>query len=170
MPGIYGKVVLVYKNPWWREAGLNGKFESFRGPICFSWDSSNDEQYSVAVFVAGSRATPWHGLSNLKREEVVIEHLAELVGPQLADQARDVLEVHQAEWTKMDHLGGAPTSAMAPNMLRELGSALHAPFGNIHTAGGEAAYEWKGYLEGAVTSGQRAADEIIDGLKPQAYI
>ena len=55
MPG-YAKVVLVYKQPWWREAGLVGKFESFRGPICFSWDSSSDQQYSLATFVAGSRA------------------------------------------------------------------------------------------------------------------
>lgn len=165
MPGIYAKVVLVYKKPWWREAGLNGKFESFRGPICFSWDSSSDTQYSVALFVAGSRAASWHALSQLKREEAIIEHLAELVGPELEKQARNILEIHQAEWTKMEHLGGAPTSSMGPHMLRQLGGALHASFGNIHTAGGEAAYEWKGYLEGAVTSGQRAAGEVIKDLK-----
>jgi monoamine oxidase len=35
-PGIYAKVILTYTKPWWREAGLVGKFTSLVGPIYFS--------------------------------------------------------------------------------------------------------------------------------------
>jgi monoamine oxidase len=33
--------------------------------------------------------------------------------------------------------------------------------GPIHWAGAETATEWAGYMEGAVQSGQRAAEEIL---------
>ncbi|KAF2098754.1 putative mao-A [Rhizodiscina lignyota] len=165
-PGIYAKMVLTYASPWWRHAGLVGKFTSMLGPICFSWETSDEatRQYSLALFIAGRRASEWHALSELAREEAIIEHLATLVGPQLASKARDVLEVNCVEWTKEDFIGGAPTSAMGPGLLNQYGSALREPFGDLHFGGGELAYEWKGYLEGAVTSGQRAASEVIKAL------
>lgn len=169
-PGVYAKMVVSYTSPWWREAGLVGKFTSLLGPICFSWDTSSleDKQYSLAFFIAGDKAASWHTLSELAREEAVIEHLAVLVGPELAEKARDVLEVNYVEWTKQEYIEGAPTSAMGSGLLRKYGSDLRAPFGNVHFAGGELAYEWKGYLEGAITSGQRAAQEVIDLLEPAA--
>jgi monoamine oxidase len=49
-------------------------------------------------------------------------------------------------------------------MLRKYGVALREPFENIHFGGGETAFEWKGYLDGANTSGQRAAKEVVDIL------
>ena len=50
-PGIYAKLILTYASPWWREAGLVGKFESVIGPVCFSWDISDEskKQYSLAI-------------------------------------------------------------------------------------------------------------------------
>jgi monoamine oxidase len=168
-PGVYAKMIVSYTSPWWREAGLVGKFSSLIGPIGFSWDTSSleDKQYSLALFIAGDNAAKWHNLSELAREEAVIEHLATLVGPELADKARDVLEVNYVEWTKEEYIGGAPTCAMGPGLLRKYGSDLRKPFKDIHFAGGELAYEWKGYLEGAITSGQRAASEVIAVLKHQ---
>jgi monoamine oxidase len=117
------------------------------------------------LFVAGDTAAAWHQLSELSREEALIDHLVSFVGPELADKARDVLEVNAVEWTKEAYLDGAPTSAMGPGMLRTYGRALREPFGNLHFAGGETAYEWKGYLEGAITAGKRGAEEVVDALK-----
>ncbi|KAF1812579.1 hypothetical protein P152DRAFT_435833 [Eremomyces bilateralis CBS 781.70] len=166
-PGVYAKMVISYTSPWWRTAGLVGKFSSLLGPICFSWDTSSvpDQQYSLAFFIAGERAAKWHALNALRREEAVIEHLATLVGPELADKVRDVLEVNEVEWTKEEYIGGAPTSTIGPGLLRKYGAELRTPFRDLHFAGGELAFEWKGYLEGAVTSGKRAASEVIDVLK-----
>lgn len=170
LPGIYAKVLLTYANPWWRAIGLMGKFRSQVGPICFSWEVSNfeDKSFTLALFIAGDRATQWYSLSPLKRQQAVIEHLAELVGPDHRRLALDVLEYNAGEWVEEEWMGGAPTSAMPPGYLNKYGEDLRASFKNVHFAGGETAREWKGYLEGALRAGSRAADEVIELLgKPR---
>lgn len=43
----------------------------------------------------------------------------------------------------------------------QYGKALAAPVGRIHWAGAETSSVWNGYMDGAVRSGLRAADEIL---------
>ncbi|OQV06317.1 hypothetical protein CLAIMM_10901 [Cladophialophora immunda] len=172
-PGVYAKMILTYSRPWWRELGLVGKFSSFKGPICFSWDISDEtrKQYSLAMFIAGEIAARWATLNELQRIEAVIDHLAELLGAEHAHLAKDdVLEVNYVNWSEEDYLGGAPTSAMGPGMLSKYGAALRQPFKHIHFAGGETAFEWKGYLEGALRAGSRAADEVIAWAKEEGLM
>ena len=137
--------------------------------ICFSWETIDTslQQYSLAFFIAGDRAAEWHTLDELSREHAILEHLAHLVGPELADEARSPVEVNYVEWSKEPHLGGAPTSSMPPGLLRQHGATLPDPFKLIHFAGGETAFEWKGYLEGALLAGQRAATEVIQAVGPR---
>jgi monoamine oxidase len=52
---------------------------------------------------------------------------------------------------------------MPPGAWIENGSALRAPIGVLHWAGAETASTWNGYMEGAVTSGERAAAEVLAG-------
>lgn len=171
--GNYAKVVLTYPSPWWREAGLVGKFTSLKGPVCFSWELVDHaaNSFNLAIFIAGEREKRWMTLpSDLARHEAIIEHLAHLAcsaceNPALAEKVRDVLEVNMVDWTKEEYICGAPTSYSAPGMLRQYGAQMREPFQDIHFAGGEYAFEWKGYLEGAVRSGQRAAKEVIRIIK-----
>jgi monoamine oxidase len=165
-PGIYAKVIVTYNQPWWRTAGWVGKLTSFKGPIGFSWEISEESMslYALALFIAGDHAARWHALSAPERREAILDHLSELVGEDLADQARVPLEYEYVEWTKEEYIMGGPTSSMGPGMLRKYGAALREPFGSLHFAGTETAYDWKGYLEGAVTAGQRAAREIVAEL------
>ena len=44
------------------------------------------------------------------------------------------------------------------------GPRLREPVGRIHWAGTETATYWNGYMDGAVSSGQRAADELLAEL------
>ncbi|KIY02166.1 uncharacterized protein Z520_02304 [Fonsecaea multimorphosa CBS 102226] len=172
-PGVYAKMILTYRRPWWKELGLVGKFSSFKGPICFSWDISDDtrKQYSLAMFLAGEVAAKWATLNELQRIEAVVGHLAELLGAEHGHLARDdVLEVNYVNWSEEDYLGGAPTSAMGPGLLSRYGAALRQPFQHIHFAGGETAFEWKGYLEGALRAGSRAADEVIAWAKEEGLV
>ncbi|KAI6481542.1 hypothetical protein MCOR11_011332 [Pyricularia oryzae] len=170
-PGIYAKVVLSYRSAWWREARLAGKFTSraAAGPVCFSWDTSDAAagQHSLAVFIAGAKAAAWHALpGDGARVAAVVEHLAALVGGAgpLAEAARDTLRVDFVEWTTEGWLEGAPTASLGPGFLREHGHALREPFGPLHFGGGETAFEWKGYLEGAVRAGERVAQEVEEVL------
>ena len=44
--------------------------------------------------------------------------------------------------------------------MTRFGRALREPCGRIHWAGTETAVEWAGYIEGALRSGARAAQEV----------
>jgi monoamine oxidase len=46
-------------------------------------------------------------------------------------------------------------------VLTGFGRALREPCGRIHWAGTETAIQWHGAIEGAVRSGERAADEVL---------
>lgn len=163
-PGVYAKMILTYSEPWWRHAGLVGRFTSLTGPIRFSLEISNPalSQYSLAIFITGDSATCWSALSHEGKENAIVEHLATMVGEEIADQARDTLEINYVEWTTEEYIMGAPTVALGPGVLSKYGGIMREPFGSIHFASTELAYEWKGYLEGAITSGKRAAEEIIE--------
>ena len=39
-----------------------------------------------------------------------------------------------------------------------------APCGRIHWAGADTATYWRGYMDGAVRSGERAAKEVVSAL------
>lgn len=41
---------------------------------------------------------------------------------------------------------------------------MRTPIGPLHWAGAETATEWSGYMDGAVQSGDRAADEALAAL------
>lgn len=159
-------MVVTYARPWWRDIGLVGNFSSLIGPVCFSWETSDKltEQYSLALFIAGDAAAEWHQLNSLQREEAVLEHLSKLVGSEHGHLALNPLEINYKEWTKEPWIEGAPTSAAGPGELSAGGEALREPYHSLHFAGGETAREWKGYLEGALRAGSRAAEEVIAAL------
>lgn len=50
---------------------------------------------------------------------------------------------------------------MPPGGLTTYEHVLRAPTGRIHFVGTETAFEWKGYMEGAVRSGERGAQEVL---------
>jgi monoamine oxidase len=53
---------------------------------------------------------------------------------------------------------------MPPGAWTSYGDALRAPIGRIHWAGAETATVWNGYMDGAVQSGVRAAEEALSGV------
>ena len=166
-PGNYDKIIVTYDTPWWKDLGLIGSFWSVKGPINFSWELSDEENrsYHLALFIAGDAATAWESLSDLAKEEALLVHLTELVGHEHADKVRNVREINMMPWSGAKCFGGAPTSSMGAGELSEYGVAMREPYGKLHFGGGETAYEWKGYLEGALRSGSRVAEEVIADLK-----
>ena len=54
--------------------------------------------------------------------------------------------------------------ALSARYLDIVGPALRRPSGLLHWAGTETATEWSGYMDGAVQSGKRAAEEVRSAL------
>jgi monoamine oxidase len=69
-----------------------------------------------------------------------------------------VVEQH---WPAEPFSGGGPVAISAPGALSGFGPALREPVGPLHWAGTETATQWCGYLDGALSSGLRAADEVM---------
>jgi monoamine oxidase len=162
-PGQYAKVCITYAKPWWRDLGLLGKFRSHRGPICFSWELSvfDFSAHTLALFIAGEPARKWYELDPLARQQATLDHLREFLDPDQQHLVDDVLEFNVGAWSEEEWFGGAPTSAIPPGLLSRYGEELRKPWKALHFAGGETAREWKGYLEGALRAGSRAADEVV---------
>ena len=57
---------------------------------------------------------------------------------------------------------------MGPNLLNKYANVLRAPCRNLNFVGTGTACEWKGYMNGAISAGERGAEELIHPLSKSA--
>jgi monoamine oxidase len=78
------------------------------------------------------------------------------------DEARNYLEYSEKLWNNEKFAGGCPTvSVGSSGVMRDFARATREPFLNVHFCGTESATVWMGYMDGAVESGERAANEVL---------
>ena len=63
-------------------------------------------------------------------------------------------------WTRAPLQRGGYVSVPPPGALTAFGPALRTPVGRIHWAGTETAEAWTGYIDGAIRSGEHAAQVV----------
>jgi monoamine oxidase len=158
--GLLTKCAAVYAEPFWREDGLTGQAVSDAGPISTTFDNSPaDGSRGVMLgFIAGQAAVRHARLSEAGRRAAVLEDFTRMFGERAAQPA---IYVEQA-WGEEEWSRGGPVCSLSPGALSAYGEALRQPAGRIHWAGAETATVWCGYMDGAVRSGERAAEEAID--------
>jgi monoamine oxidase len=76
-------------------------------------------------------------------------------------RAAEPLEYVERDWMAEEFSRGCYGAHFTPGVWTAYGEALRAPVGPIHWAGAECATVWNGYMEGAVRSGEDAADDVI---------
>jgi monoamine oxidase len=59
---------------------------------------------------------------------------------------------------------GCPVPIMGAGVLSQFENVLRSSVGRVHFVGTETAYEWKGYMDGALRSGERGAREVLLSL------
>ncbi|ORX90537.1 FAD/NAD(P)-binding domain-containing protein [Basidiobolus meristosporus CBS 931.73] len=170
--GYYSKIIFVFAEPFWQTAGLTGHIQSKVGPFLFAMDNSfpDDEQWSISCFTVGRRGREWSLLSQDERRRTAWVQLCSAFenanlpsGEKI--QVPEPINVLEYEWTKQEFFLGGPLAASPPGVLSQVsGNALRVPFGNIHFVGTETSLQWKGYMEGAVRSGDRGAKEVVEAL------
>lgn len=163
--GWVAKTIVCYEKPWWRAEGYSGLVQSFDGPVTIIRDTSSDldQAFSLTCFGQGDTGRAWGKLPVEERREQVIAHIGRAFNDPSAAAAHIGTIEHM--WAPEQWSQGCPCPVMGPNLLSKLGHTLRAPFENIHFVGTETAYEWKGYMEGAIRSGKRGASEVISILK-----
>ncbi|KAF4473043.1 flavin containing amine oxidoreductase [Fusarium albosuccineum] len=164
--GYYTKAMMEFKTPFWVERGFCGLAQSFIGPASVVRDSCspNDKKYVLTCFMSGEPGKAWAALSTPEREKALVEQLGKLFG--VNDLGSQFVQMTTYEWVNDEYAGwGCPCTSLPPGVLDTLGGdGLREPCGNLHFAGTETAGEWKGYMEGAIRSGERAAGEVVKDL------
>jgi monoamine oxidase len=158
--GALTKCVAVYPEPFWRERGLTGQAVSDSGPIGTTFDNSPpDGSPGVMLgFIAGAEAVRHARRPESERRKVVLECFTRLFGE---DAAHPGIYLEQA-WAEEEWSRGGPVCSPMTGALSAYGEALSRPAGRVHWAGAETSDVWRGYMDGAVRSGERAADETVD--------
>ena len=157
--GASVKVLVTYDQAFWRDAGFSGEVVSSDGPLSVIYDNTSHDgrQPALIGFVVGSQARQWSQQPTSDRERRVIAALERYFG----EQARSFQEYRELNWGAEPWTRGCPVGGLPPGVLTNSFAHLRKPEGRIHWAGTEAAIEWIGYMEGAIESGERAADEIL---------
>ncbi|KAJ9292933.1 hypothetical protein DTO271G3_8231 [Paecilomyces variotii] len=162
----YTKAMMEFSSPFWIKKGFCGLVQSFTGPASVIRDTSSpaDRKYILTCFLCGETGRIWAALSPRDRELKLLQQLKSLFDYKVED---DFVQMHTYEWANDEFSGwGCPCTSLGPGVLDTVGGdALREPFGNLHFAGTETAGEWKGYMEGAIRSGERAAAEVVGGLQ-----
>jgi monoamine oxidase len=160
--GTVIKAMAIYERPFWRQEGLSGQATSDAGPARVVFDNSPpDGSPGVLLgFLEGRLARQWGARPAAERRAAILAGHARLFGERAARPERFVERVWaEEEWTR-----GCYGCLMTTGGWTEYGRALRAPIGPLHWAGAETATVWNGYMDGAVQSGERAADEALAAL------
>jgi monoamine oxidase len=161
--GAVTKVHALYDRPFWRDDGLNGQMVATDGAMSSSFDDSPEDASHGAIvgFIAGDDCRRMEPAGPEGRRAAVLSDLARAFGP----RALRPIEVVEQHWPGEPFTGGGPVALSAPGALSTWGTALRDPVGPLHWAGTETATKWSGYLDGALSSGLRAADEVLGALR-----
>ena len=155
------KVEAVYDRPFWREDGLTGAVVSDTGPakICYDVTPASGAPGGLLAFVGGDEARRG-GDDHAALTEEVLAQFVTFFG----EQAGSPQKVLVQDWSDEVWSRGGPVHLLGPGVLTQDRTALWAPVGRLHWAGTETALYWHGYMDGAITSGQRAATEVLAAL------
>jgi monoamine oxidase len=160
--GATVKCFALYPKAFWRDKDLSGEVVCGDGPITVVYDNTDADgrQPCLLAFVVGRFARSWSEKPAEERRQQILGAFVRYFGPEAA-QPSEYLEM---DWSTEAYSGGCPISTFPPGTLSQFGSVLRAPVGRLHWAGTETAREFTGFMEGALESGDRAAQEVLGRL------
>ncbi|UYM07241.1 flavin monoamine oxidase family protein [Solicola gregarius] len=157
--GTVIKTMAVYPEPFWREDGLSGQVTSATGPVkvCFDNSVPGDGRGVLLGFLEGNQARTLGQLPLAERREQVLDCFTRMFGPRAAKPKTYI----ERSWAEEEWTRGCYGGFLPPGGWTGHGRAIREPVGRVHWAGTETATVWNGYMDGALTAGERAADEAL---------
>lgn len=155
--GATAKCFALYKRPFWRDQGLSGESVNTLGPVNVTFDNVSGNQPCLLAFVTGAPARGWGDRPLEERRDIVLRTLARYFG----NEALSPTHYEEVDWSSLPFSDGAPIGIFPTGTLSLHGRTLRAPIGPLYWAGTETARESTGFMEGALESGVRAAEEVL---------
>jgi monoamine oxidase len=158
--GAIVKCQAVYDRPWWRERGWSGQAltdEGYALQATFDNSPADASKGVLLGFAAAGRARRMAALSPAQRQALVVRELARLFG----EPAANIEMYADLCWADEPWSRGGYTGFFTPGAWTAFAGALAQAHGRVHWAGTETATVWNGYIEGAIRSGERAAEEVV---------
>lgn len=156
--GSVVKCMAVYAEPFWRRDGLNGQAVSDVGPVKLCYDNSPpDGSKGVLLgFLEAGHARRLGRSTAAERKAEVLACFRRHFGPAAAEPEQFV----EKDWSQEEWSRGCYGGYLPPGAWTAYRDTVRVPIGRIHWAGAESATVWNGYMDGALTSGERAATEV----------
>ena len=166
--GTVIKVQCIYEHPFWRADGLAGQATSDTGPVKITFDNTpypddgtpNASPGVLIGFMEGADGREWGTRTRAERYQAVTTCFARYFGDQALHPVGGIDGYVEMLWSAEEFTGGCYGGIFPPGVWSSFGTAVRAPIGDVHWAGTETATIWNGYMDGAVQSGERAAQEI----------
>lgn len=170
--GCYLKYICMFKSPFWRRQGSCGLTQSFKGPINHCRDTSVDSQsnYTLTCFVISSPGRKWLALGDEQRQEAILRQLSSLFQVSYDEVQSEFLDSVTTQWMHDKWAGwGCPFAAPPPGAMSqgEDGELIGQKFEGIYFVGTELTNVWRGYMDGALRSGERGASQVLSDFTSQ---
>ncbi|WP_342262714.1 MULTISPECIES: flavin monoamine oxidase family protein [unclassified Spiroplasma] len=157
------KVHFVYERPFWIEDNNSGNVYLQEGWLTEVTDNTtpSDPHAILTGFIYGNKKRELIQKDLEERKKLLLNELALFFG----EEAKNILQYIEYDWLNSPWTGGCFSGSLRIGCWTSYGPYLRRPIGAIHWASTELSIHFNGYFEGAVLSGERAADEIIKELK-----
>ncbi|MBL0926176.1 MAG: FAD-dependent oxidoreductase [Phycisphaerales bacterium] len=159
------KTVVEFPSAWWRSLGLSGEINSPGDRFGAAIDGTppGSDRGVLVAFTSGPAAQAAAAAPAQQRINQLTEWLGQLTGT----TAPSPLAARSMDWFAEPFSLGGYASRRSPGAWSACRD-LFAPAGRIHFAGTETATVWRSYMEGALESAERAAEEVLSALRPAA--
>lgn len=160
--GAVVKCVAAYEDPFWRAEGLSGEVLDADGPVGLVFDDSppSGSHGALVAFALGDTARELTEVAPAERRERVLTAL----GDHFGERAATPTDYSDHAWPAETYVRGCYAGNATPGTLTSHDHSLRQPCGRVHWAGTETARRWRGYMDGAIASGKRAAAEVREHL------
>ncbi len=172
--GTNSKMMIGFNGrPWYERCNSNGASYSDLGNHQSTWETNPSlaQSYARGVLTDYSGGTRGARLDPAKLQTEAGKFLGDLErvypGSQVLARrdSRGQVQAHLENWSKLPLFKGAYSNNQ-PGYFTTIEGLYAKPAGNIHFAGEhtDSFYSYQGFMEGALLSGARAADELLRGL------
>jgi hypothetical protein len=118
----------------------------------------------LLAFVDGPESLRLGVLPAEERRQAVLGSLARFV--ESRELQLEPVAFLERDWTAEEWTRGCYAAHLPPGAWTQVGQALREPVGRIHWAGTETAVHWCGCIDAAISSEERAAQEVLAARQP----